>query len=200
MWDKLTVGQFITLYDIDANTNLNEIEKQQKMLSIIEGKKEEDYDNIKYRELLRIYAEKLAFFSDMPETKPVDFIEVNGNRYKFNFEISEITAGQYIDINTFGGDIVSLNKIAACFFLPMKGKRYMEYGAIPHDKVAEDLLDANFLQVYSSMVFFYQLFKELISDIITSSEITEELKQNLIRLWKDGVGFSPLNKSQILRT
>jgi hypothetical protein len=200
MWDKLTVGQFITLYDIDANTNLNEIEKQQKMLSIIEGKKEEDYDNIKYRELLRIYAEKLAFFSDMPETKPVDFIEVNGNRYKFNFEISEITAGQYIDINTFGGDIVSLNKIAACFFLPMKGKRYMEYGAIPHDKVAEDLLDANFLQVYSCMVFFYQLFKELISDIITSSEITEELKQNLIRLWKDGVGFSPLSKSQILKT
>ena len=44
MWDKLTVGQFISLYDIETNSNLNIIEKQQKMLAIVEGKDEEYYD------------------------------------------------------------------------------------------------------------------------------------------------------------
>ena len=52
MWDKLTVGQFITLYDIEMNANLNIIEKQQKMLAVIEGKNERDYDDYKYRDCL----------------------------------------------------------------------------------------------------------------------------------------------------
>lgn len=189
MWEKLTVGQFISLYDIETNENLNIVEKQQKMLSIVEGKPESDYDAIKYRELVEQCATKLAFFGQVPESKPVDFLEVNGKKYKFCFELSEITTGQYIDISAFSGQIVQLNKIAACFFLPMKGKRYMEYGSIPHDVVAEELLEAKFLDVYGCMVFFYQLFKELINDTITYSNLTEEAKEALLRLWKDGVGY-----------
>ena len=70
MWDKLTVGQFISLYDIEVNANLNIIEKQQKMLSIVEGKPESYYDNFKYRDLINEYGEKLSFFDNIPETKP----------------------------------------------------------------------------------------------------------------------------------
>jgi hypothetical protein len=189
MWEKLTVGQFISLYDIEANENMNIVEKQQKMLSIVEGKAEEEYDNIKYRQLVQEYATKLAFFNQVPDSKPVDYLEVNGKRYKFCFELHEITAGQYIDISAFSGQIMQLNKIAACFFLPMKGDKYMEYGTIPHDIVAEELLDAKFTEVYGCMVFFYQLFKELINDIIIYSNLTEEGKEALLRLWKDGVGY-----------
>lgn len=154
MWDKLSVGQFISLYDIETNQNLNIVEKQQKMLSIIEGKPESEYETYKYRQLVEDYHSKTEFFYNVPECKPVDILEVNGNRYKFCFELTEITAGQYIDITHFSGEIMQLNKIAACFFLPMKGKRYMEYGSVPHDKVAEDLLDARFVDVYGCMVFF----------------------------------------------
>jgi len=194
MWDKLKVKDFISLYDIDVNQNLTLVEKQQKMLAYIEGKDEEEYDYIKYRKLIELFNEKLSFWNNMPETKPVDYLQVGDNRYKFCFEISEINAGQYIDISSFGGEIVAINKVAACFFLPMQGDKYIEYGVVPHDKVAEDLLEANFLQVYGSMVFFYQLFKELIKDILTSSELKEETKVMLLRLWDDGVGLFPLRK------
>jgi len=189
MWDKLKVKDFITLYDIDVNQNLTLPEKQQKMLAYIEGVDEEIYDYIKYRELIRLFNEKLSFWNNMPETKPVDYLQVGDNRYKFCFEVSEITSGQYIDISSFGGDIVAINKVAACFFLPMQGDKYIEYGVIPHDKVADDLLEANFLEVYSCMVFFYQLFKELISDTIIYSSLSLEMKQTLLRLWQDGVGL-----------
>ena len=154
MWDKLTVGQFITLYDIEVNANLNIIEKQQKMLAVIEGKNEREYDSYKYRDLIKEYGEKLSFFDNLPETKPVDFLQVGDNHYKFCYEVNEITAGQYIDILAFSGEIMQLNKIAACFFLPMKGKRYQGYGAVPHDVVADDLLGAKFLEVYGCMLFF----------------------------------------------
>jgi hypothetical protein len=194
MWDKLTVGQFITLYDIEGSEQLNIVEKQQKMLSIIEGKPETDYDAIKYRELVEQCATKLAFFNSVPDCKPVDYLTINDNRYKFCFELTEITAGQYIDITHFSGQIMQLNKIAACFFLPMKGDRYMEYGTISHEVVAEDILNARFIDVYGCMLFFYQLFKELISDTITFSNMKEETKQALLRLWQDGDGYFQLKK------
>lgn len=196
MWDKLTVGQFISLYDIELNANLNIIEKQQKMLSIVEGKPESYYDSFKYRDLITEYGEKLSFFDNMPEAKPVDFLQVGDKRYKFVHELHEITAGQYIDILAFSGEIMQLNKIAACFFLPMEGKRYQPYGKIPHDVVAEDLLDAKFLDVYGCMLFFCQLFNELIADTIISSMTNQDLAKKAVDLWRDGGGSIPLSRWQ----
>jgi hypothetical protein len=200
MWDKLTVGQFISLYDIETNANLNIIEKQQKMLAIVEGKSEEHYDTFKYRDLMHTYAEKLDFFNNIPQTKPVDFLQVGENRYKFCYELNEITAGQYIDILAFSGEIMQLNKIAACFFLPMKGKRYQGYGAVPHDVVSDDLLGAKFIEVYSCMLFFCQLFSELISNITTSSMQNKEMAEKVARLWQGGAGYLALSRSQTSRT
>jgi hypothetical protein len=198
MWDKLSVGQFITLYDIDASSNLNVIEKQQKMLAVIDGKNEDDYDDYKYRDLMREYGEKLSFFNNIPETKPVDYLQVGDNRYKFCYELHEITAGQYIDITTFSGEIMQINKIAACFFLPMEGDKYKGYGVVPHDIVAEDMLSANFLEVYGCMLFFCQLFNELISSTITSSIKNPDLAEKAARLWSVGAGYTAQKRSQTL--
>lgn len=196
MWDKLTVGQFISLYDIEINGNLNIIEKQQKMLSIVEGKPESYYDTFKYRDLISEYGEKLSFFDNIPETKPVDFLKIGDKRYKFCYELQEITAGQYIDILAFSGEIMQLNKIAACFFLPMEGKKYQAYGKIPHDVVADELLDAKFIEVYGCMLFFCQLFSELISNTITSSMINQELAKKVVDSWEGGGGYSALSRWQ----
>ena len=200
MWDKLTVGQFITLYDIEASQNLNIIEKQQKMLAVIEGKNEREYDEYKYRDLIQKYSEKLSFFNNIPESKPVDFLQVGDNRYKFCYELQEITAGQYIDILSFSGEIMQLNKIAACFFLPMEGDKYKGYGVVPHDVVSDDLLEANFLQVYGCMLFFCQLFNELISSTITYSIQNKEMAQKAARLWRAGVGSTAQNRWQTSTT
>ena len=200
MWDKLTVGQFITLYDIEASQNLNIIEKQQKMLAVIEGKNEREYDDYKYRDLIQEYGEKLSFFTNIPESKPVDYLQTVTNRYKFCYELQEITAGQYIDILSFSGEIMQLNKIAACFFLPMEGDKYKGYGVVPHEVVADDLLEANFLQVYGCMLFFCQLFNELISSTITYSIQNKEMAEKAVRLWRAGVGSTAQNRWQTSTT
>jgi hypothetical protein len=199
MWDKLTVGQFISLYDIETNANLNIIEKQQKMLSIVEGKDEEFYDTYKYRDLMHEYAEKLSFFDNIPDTKPADYLQVGENRYKFCYELHEITAGQYIDILAFSGEIMQINKIAACFFLPMKGDKYQGYGVVPHDVVADDLLGAKFIEVYSCMLFFCQLFSELIGTTITFSMENQKMAKKVLDLWQGGGGYLALSKLQTSR-
>lgn len=194
MWNELTLGQYITLLDIEQNQQLNIVEKQQKKLALVEGRDEEEYDYIKYRELVERYNDKLSFLHQLPHTKACDYIQTPKRRYKFCFELSEITSGQYIDINNFSDNLMQLHKSAACFFLPMQDDKYMDYGIIPHDVVAEDLLDAKFIEVHGCLVFFCQLLKDLINDTITSSTITEKTKENLIRLWSDGVGFIVQNK------
>ena len=199
MWDKLTVGQFISLYDIETNPNLNIIEKQQKMLSIVEGKDEEFYDTYKYRDLMHEYADKLSFFDNIPDTKPADYLQVGENRYKFCYELHEITAGQYIDILAFSGEIMQINKIAACFFLPMKGDKYQGYGVVPHDVVADDLLGAKFIEVYSCMLFFCQLFSELIGTTITFSMENQKMAKKVLDLWQGGGGYLALSKLQTSR-
>ena len=199
MWDKLTVGQFISLYDIETNANLNIIEKQQKMLSIVEGKDEEFYDTYKYRDLMHEYADKLSFFDNIPDTKPADYLQVGDNRYKFCYELHEITAGQYIDILAFSGEIMQINKIAACFFLPMKGDKYQGYGVVPHDIVADDLLGAKFIEVYSCMLFFCQLFSELIGTTITFSMENQKMAKKVLDLWQGGAGYLALSRSQTSR-
>jgi hypothetical protein len=199
MWDKLTVGQFISLYDIETNANLNIIEKQQKMLAIVEGKDEEIYDTYKYRDLMHEYAEKLSFFDNIPDKKPADYLQVGENRYKFCYELHEITAGQYIDILAFSGEIMQINKIAACFFLPMKGDKYQGYGVVPHDVVADDLLGAKFIEVYSCMLFFCQLFSELIGTTITFSMENQKMAKKVLDLWQGGAGYLALSRSQTSR-
>lgn len=189
MWDTLTLGQFISLYDVEMNTNFNLIDKQVAMVATLEGKSIESYNKMKYGDLLKIYNEKLSFFNEIPDCKPVDFIVTPKHTYKFCFEINEITAGQYISINIVGNDMVNLNSIAACFMLPMKGKRYMEYGDIPHDLIADDLLNAKFTDIYGCMVFFCPLLEELVLSIVDSSEMEEGVKKSLMHLVRDGVGL-----------
>jgi hypothetical protein len=82
----------------------------------------------------------------------------------------------------------------------MKGKRYQGYGAVPHDVVADDLLGAKFIEVYSCMLFFCQLFSELISNITTYSMQNKEMAEKAARLWRAGVGSTAQNRWQTSTT
>lgn len=193
MWDNISVRDFIQLYDIETNPNLLLIEKQVKMLSVLEGNTEDYYDTIKYREVLERVAEKTAFYDFMPQAKAVDYINVNGNKYKFVHEIDEITAGQFIDISHYGNNMLEINMAAACFFRPVVGKKVLPYGKWPHKKIAEDLLDAKFIDVYGCLVFFYQLLLEFTSSTVFFSNLTKQNKEKLVSLIRDGAGFGHPN-------
>lgn len=193
MWDNLTLGQYLTLYDIEQNKNLDLIDKQVKMISAIEQKDESYYDTIKYVDLLekvRVFSEE---FQNPPEFKAVDIIVANGNKYKFVHELDKISAGQFIDVNHFKQDVMNLHKTAACFFLGMKGNRVCAYNEIPHDKVAEDLLDAKFVEVQGCMLFFYLLMQKYIEDTLTFSGVTLNIMPAISRSFGIGAGNTRLN-------
>jgi hypothetical protein len=193
MWNKLSVRQFIQLYDIETNTNLHLIEKQVKMLSVIEGKDESEYDSVKYMKLLELLHDKTSFFDNIPETKPVDIIEVNGRKYKFVHEINKLTAGQFIDISHWGGNLMELHNAVACFMLPIKNGKVQKYGSIEHGVIAEDMLDARFVDVHGCLVFFYHVLIEFTNLTLNSLNLKAENQKMLMSLARDGVGLHQLN-------
>lgn len=194
MWDKITLRQYLQMYDIEQSKNLNDLEKQIKMMCVIENKTEKDYDNIKYVNFLEHLKNVTDQLNNIPDCKAVDYIEVNGSKYKFVHEVHEITAGQFIDFNHFCTDVMNMHKTCASFFLRMKGERVCAYGEVPHSKVADDLLDARFIDVQGCLVFFYHLITQCIINMQTySGEMQQMMKVIMDNSLKFGVGTTTLN-------
>lgn len=197
-WQKLTLRQYIQIVDIIENENLSLIEKQVKILCQLEGKEEADFDSVKYRDFIKIAAERTSFLKKLPELKAVDEINVNGQKFIFVHDLFEMTAGQYIDINQFAGKVNELHKAASVFFLPVKGKRVLKYGEEPFEKIAETILDAKFIEIQGCLVFFYQLLINFVADSEIFSRMTDKTKATMIHSLRVGVGNFGQNKSPIM--
>jgi hypothetical protein len=194
MWEQITVRQYLELYDIESNKNITDLDKQVKMLCVVEQKKEDDYDHMKYKDFLLHLKDVTDKMREIPDCKPVDVLEVNGNKYKFVHQIDEITAGQYIDFSHFSQEPLNLNKTAAVFFLPIKGKTVCKYGEVAHEKVAEDLLDARFIDVNGCLLFFYHVVTESILSLPTySTEGKAAVKKLMDNFLSIGGGTTILN-------
>jgi hypothetical protein len=82
--------------------------------------------------------------------------------------VQQIKAARYIETKVFSTDLVgNLHKLAASMVMPQRktwwGKWVDDkYDAAKHSQYAEDLQGANFMHVYQSIVFFYQVYRNWI--------------------------------------
>ena len=144
-----------------------ELDKEVKQLAVISGLTEYQIDSLSI-ETLKEMRQDLAFLDEPIEGKPVDFIVVNGRRYRMNYDIKNMPAARYIESKVFSKDTLgNLHKIAASMVMPQKktwfGKWVDDkYDASKHEDYAADMQEANFIHVYHSLVFFYQVYRNWI--------------------------------------
>jgi hypothetical protein len=144
-----------------------ELDKEVKQLAVISGLTEYQIDSLSI-ETLKEMRQDLAFLDEPIEGKPVDFIVVNGRRYRMNYDIKNMPAARYIESKVFSKDTLgNLHKIAASMVIPQKktwfGKWVDDkYDASKHEDYAADMQEANFIHVYHSLVFFYQVYRNWI--------------------------------------
>jgi len=144
-----------------------ELDKEVKQLAVISGLTEYQIDSLSI-ETLKEMRQDLAFLDEPIEGKPVDFIVVNGRRYRMNYDIKNMPAARYIESKVFSKDTLgNLHKIAASMVIPQKktwfGKWIDDkYDASKHEDYAADMQEANFIHVYHSLVFFYQVYRNWI--------------------------------------
>ena len=207
-WNNLTLWQYQQLMPIITNPNKDwtELDKEVKLLSVITGLTEYQIDSLTIEDLKEL-RKNLAFLDEPIEGKPVDFIVINGRRYRMNYDIKNMPAARYIESKVFSKDtLANLHKIAASMVIPQKktwfGKWVDDkYDASKHEQYAQDMQEANFIHIYHSLVFFYQVYRNwievsrdyMIQEMKTTGMTTEEAEALVHLLCESMVGIIPPN-------
>jgi hypothetical protein len=207
-WNNLTLWQYQQLMPIITNPEKDwtELDKEVKQLAVISGLTEYQIDSLSI-ETLKEMRQDLAFLDEPIEGKPVDFIVVNGRRYRMNYDIKNMPAARYIESKVFSKDTLgNLHKIAASMVMPQKktwfGKWVDDkYDASKHEDYAADMQEANFIHVYHSLVFFYQVYRNWIevsrdymkAEMMKAGMTTEQADSVVLLLCESTGGIIPPN-------
>lgn len=207
-WNELTLWQYQQIMPIITNPDKDwtELDKEVKLLCIVTGMTEQQIDSLSIEDLKELRKE-LTFLDEPIEGKPVDFIVINGRRYRMNYDIKNMPAARYIESKVFSKDtLANLHKIAASMIIPQKKQWFGKwvddkYDASKHEQYSSDMQEANFIHIYHSLVFFYQVYRNwievsrdyMIQEMTTAGMTTEQAEQVVTLLCESTGGIIPPN-------
>ena len=169
MWHKINVWQYQQIYNVynSKDKYLTEIEVNSKLVSIVNDMTDAQVDSLSLTEFRKL-KRSIIFLTKPIEGKPVKYISINKTkRYKINYDVSKMPFARYIESKVFSEDLYNnLHKLAATMVIPQKrilGIWFKQkYDASKHEQYSEDMLTARFIDVYHSLVFFYQVYRNWI--------------------------------------
>jgi hypothetical protein len=162
MWDKINVFQYQQMLPVLKMEDT--IQQDGRLISILYNITENEVDNLSLVTYLK-YKESLSFLKTEITGKPVRYIKVNNKRYRCVYDIRNMPSGRYIESKVFSKDFGNnLHNISASMVIPQKKNFFGfwkddKWDASKHEEYATDLLEANFAQVYHSIVFFYHVYR-----------------------------------------
>ena len=193
-WEEVTLEKWLKLIDFQKGTKSKEAEETIAALSTIPK------DLIKELELkdVAVIMSKLSELQAKQDSSLKRVIEVEGKRYGFHPNLSEITLGEYADIETFIKNDIENNmpEVMAILYRPIVEEENDVYTIEAYDGDisirAEQMKKMSAEQVQSSLFFFSNLGKELSMTLpLYLMERLKEMKAQSqpIPSQKDGVGL-----------
>ena len=165
----LPIGLYLEICDIDRREDLEDINKQVSIISVLTGMAEEDIYNLPLEEYRQLAAKSQYL------RHPYEGEILTAKNYivgKFTLvpmeDYRKITTAQYIDFQTFAKDAErNIVEILSCMLIP-KGKKYnQDYDVIEVQKaLREHLCVADAL---SLLAFFFVQYRQSIKDSLTYS-------------------------------
>jgi hypothetical protein len=207
-WNQLTLWQYQQIMPILQNPDKDwtELDKEVKLLTIVTGLTEHQIDSLGIQELKELRKD-LQFLDEPIEGSAVNYIKVNEKQYRINYDIKNMPFARYIESKVFSQDTVAnLHKIAASMIIPQK-KNWLgkwkddKYDASKHEEYSHDMQEANFIDVYHSLVFFYQVYRNWIEvsqdymkQEVMKAGMTEQQADSVQQLLCESMdGIIPLN-------
>ena len=165
----LPIGLYLEICDIDRREDLEDINKQVSIISVLTGMAEEDIYNLPLEEYRQLAAKSQYL------RHPYEGEILTAKNYivgKFTLvpieDYRKITTAQYIDFQTFAKDAErNIVEILSCMLIP-KGKKYnQDYDVIEvQNALREHLCVADAL---SLLAFFFVQYRQSIKDSLTYS-------------------------------
>tara|TARA_R100001443_G_C3295993_1_gene164026 strand:- start:74 stop:721 length:648 start_codon:yes stop_codon:yes gene_type:complete len=173
---EITLGQYQKYLKIQS---LNEDENflAMKMIEIFCGLRGDTILAMKAKSIRDITIVLTQMFEEKPQL--VKEFDMGGVSYGFIPNLQDMSFGEYIDLDTFIGDMENIHKAMAVLYRPIKVKdkdRYLieDYKGEETNIMKDMPMDA----VLSSILFFYHLGMDLSKAMLNS---LEEEEMNIVR-------------------
>ena len=191
---EITLDKYQKYLKIQEN-NTDETFLAIKMIEIFLGLRGDTIMKIKAKSIKDITLVLTEMFTEKPEL--VKEFTMKGVDYGFIPDLENMTFGEYVDIDTYIGDVDNLHRAMAVLYRPITKKandKYLieEYEGEDDEKMKDMPMDA----VLSSILFFYHLGMDLSKTMLNylQEEGSKDLVQQLT-LEKNGVGINQFSDS-----
>lgn len=172
-YDKLTVGKYLEVKEV-LQSDMDNIQMNSMLIAILSDMDVDDVLNLplsKYNAMIQ----NTAFLLDVPKKRMVaDRYKLGEMQLDVMLSLNKMTAGQYIDYQTFVKDPDKyLVELLSVFLIP-KGKKYNEgYDILEVHKAIREHL--SIVDALSMSAFFLTLSQTLIKTILTC--LTKKVKK-----------------------
>lgn len=123
----ISIGQYLEIQEILEVEDVPELDKITSLIAVCKNVDEDtvlDYDIQTFNKCVN----EISFlFSPYPKEVMKEYYVLNGREYEVSVNLQKLTAGQYIDYQTFIKEpIKNLVELLSVFVIP-KGKKYGDY-------------------------------------------------------------------------
>ncbi|CAB4122082.1 hypothetical protein UFOVP19_51 [uncultured Caudovirales phage] len=190
MWDKINLWQYQQIYNVlqSKDKEATELDINTRLVAIVNDMTEAQVDSLDLQEYVKL-SKSIVFLSEPLQGKPVKYIPISKKkRYRLNYDISKMPFARYIESKVFSEDLYNnLHKLAATMVIPQRRNLLgvwidIKYDASMHEQYANDMLGAKFVDVYHSLVFFYQVYRNWIE--VSQDYLVNKMKMSGIQVEK----------------
>jgi hypothetical protein len=162
-WKDITLGEFQMIWHIANNTD-DEMEKLTAAIGVLFNMTESEVNDLTTWEF-NLFSKEAAFVfnSDIPG-KPKRIIKSGLRLYGIQYDVRKLRYRQSAEVAHFSNDIIgNMHYLMASIVQPIAwyGK-WKKNEAKDHERIAEDMLQVRFIDVYHACVFFCNLFRNFI--------------------------------------
>tara|TARA_R100001530_G_scaffold134727_1_gene110180 strand:+ start:1232 stop:1852 length:621 start_codon:yes stop_codon:yes gene_type:complete len=185
-WNEVSLKQYVAVIKKSKEVGLRELEKMVHIIEILTGIKEKDMLRLPTNNVTQLGVLVSELLSSLPEDELKHIIKLNDVEYGFHPKLSEITMGEWVDIDNYisNGFEDNLHKIMAILYRPIilkKGNKYQIEPYEPNEERQKLFLDNLMVgDFYGVSVFFSDLGRELLTISLKSSiqNLKSQIKEN----------------------
>jgi hypothetical protein len=186
---EINVGQFMQYNRLMKLNDVDDIARIIGVVSIFCDITTDQAMEIPFNELKKIANQCIEVLNKETDVKDLMF-----NNFAFIPNLDNITAGVYIDLDKYAGDVDNYHRFMAVAFRPITKKVFNDYQIEKYEsseKYALEMLKASLDMLLGAMFFFCNLSKELLKATRDYfQQPTAEIEQLEKVLVQSGVGIN----------
>ncbi len=193
--NDITLGQFQKYMKLAERVeDLSDLEFNKRKIAIFTNLPQRKVKHISKKDYDSILEQIDTALNTDVEFK--DRFTLKGVEFGFHPNLDEMTTGEYVDLSKYGEEVENLHYIMAILFRPITGKdalgNYQIAGYIGTDGYKDLMKEMPLNIVNGSLVFFYNLAKELRISTQKSTAMLQRKVKELQDISKSGVGMPQL--------